>query len=164
MLLITLFSALNQNYAALSAFQHQMISPWYSTIIPPWYSTMIQQQTQQAQMGALQPQVHFPQQQIHNVVSSSILITSTTSPAFTSFNIVSTTSQSLCHTSSVTSQPITVHTTMTTVQQQKLHCNSSTNITSSSSQVCKLTCIMVSPKFILVGNNNDTQRSIRSIF
>ena len=121
---------------------------------------MIQQQTQQALMRALQPQVQFPQQQTDNVVSSSNLITSTTSPAFTSFNTVSTTSQSLCPTSSVTPQPTTVHTTMTTVQQQKLQFNSSTNIISSSSQVCKLTCIMVSPKFILVGNNNDTQRSI----
>ena len=148
-----IFSALNQNYAALSAIiQHQMISPLYSTLI--------QQQTQQALMRALQPQVQFPQQQIDNVVSSSNLITSTTSPAFTSFNIVSTTSQSLCPTSSVTPQPTTVHTPMTTVQQQKLQSNGSANITLSSSQVCKLTCIMISPKCILVGNNNDTQRSI----
>ena len=152
MLLITLFSALNQNYAALSAFQHQMISPWYST--------MIQQQTQQALMRALQPHVQFLQQQIDNIVSNSNLITSTTSPAFTPFNMVSTTSQSLCTTSSVTPQPTTVHTPMTTVQQQKLQSNSSTNITSSSPQVCKLTCIIISPKFILVGNNNDTQKSI----
>ena len=148
-----IFSALNQNYAALSALiQHQMISPWYST--------MIQQQTQQTLMRALQPQVQFPQQ-IDNVVSRSSVITSTTSPALSSLNIISTTSQSLCPTSSVTPQPTTVHTTMTTVQQQKLQSNSSTNITSSSSQVCKLTCIMVSPKIILVGNNNDMQRSIR---
>ena len=132
--------------------QHQMNSPWYST--------MIQQQTQQALMRALQPQVQFPQQQVDNVVSRSSVITSTTSPAFTSFNIVSTTSQSLCTTPSVTPQPTTVQNTMTTVQQQKLQSSSSTNITSSSSQVCKLTCIIISPKFILVGNNNDTQRSI----
>ena len=134
--MITIFLALNQNYTASSAFQHQMISPLYST--------MIQQQTQQAQMGTLQPQVQFPQQQMDNVVSSSNLITSTTSPAFTSLNIVSTTSQSLCPTYLVTPQPTTVHTRMTTVQQQKLQSNSSTNITSSSSQVCKLTCIMIS--------------------
>ena len=128
-------------------------------MMSPWYSTMIQQQTQQALMRALQPQVQFPQQQTDNVVSNSSVITSTTCSVFTSINIVSTTSQSLLPISSVTPQPTTVHTTMTTVQQEKLQCNSSTNITSSS-QVCKLTYIMISPKIILVGNNNDMQRSI----
>ena len=85
-------SAANQSYATLLAYQHQMISFLYSTMMQ-----------QQAQMGALQPQVQFPQQQIGNVVSSSNLITtSTTPPTLSSVNIVSTTSQSLAPICSLT--------------------------------------------------------------
>ena len=126
-------SATNQTNATLLAYQHQMVSPLYST--------MIQQQTQQAQMGALQPQVQFPQQQIHNVVCRSSLITSATSPAFSSVNIVSTTSQSLVPICSLTTQSTTLPTPVTTCvvqydnhnEQQKLHCNSTIPTISSSS-------------------------------
>ena len=126
-------SAANQTNATLLAYQHQMISLLYST--------MIQQQTQQAQMGALQLQIQFPQHQIDNVVSRSSLITSTTSPAFSSVNIVSTTSQSLVPICSLTTQSTILPTPMTTCaaqydnhnEQQKLLCSSTTNMISSSS-------------------------------
>ena len=126
-------SASKQTNATLLAYQHQMVSPLYST--------MIQQQTQQAQMGALQPQVQFPQQQIHNVVCRSSLITSTTSPAFSSVNIVSTTSQSLVPICSLTPQSTTIPTPVTACvvqydnhnEQQKLHWTSTMNTISSSS-------------------------------
>ena len=126
-------SASKQTNATLLAYQHQMVSPLYST--------MIQQPTQQAQMGALQPQVQFPQQQVDNVVCRSSVITSTTSPAFSSVNIVSTTSQSLVPICSLTTQSTTLPTPVTTCafqydnhnEQQELHWNSTMNTISSSS-------------------------------
>ena len=137
-------SASKQTNATLLPYQHQMVSPLYST--------MIQQQTQQAQMGALQHQVQFPQQQVDNVVCRSSLITSTTSPTFTSVNIVSTTSQSLVPICSRTPQSTTLPTPMTTCavqndnhnEQQKLHCNSTMNTISSSSSSSEVATYMSS--------------------
>ena len=128
-------SASKQTNATLLAYQHQMVSPLHST--------MIQQQTQQAQMGALQPQVQLPQQQVDNVVCRSSVITSTTSPAISSVNIVSTTSQSLVPICSLTLQSTTLPTPVTTCvvqydnhnEQQKLLCSSTTNTISSSSSL-----------------------------
>ena len=93
---------------------------------------------QQAQMGALQPQLQFPQQQIDDVVSRSGLIISSTSSGFSSVNIVSAASQSSPPTYVHAPQPTTVHIPVTTVQynsQQKLLCDISTDETSPSSQV-----------------------------
>ena len=125
-----IISASNQTNEMVLANQHQMISLLYST--------MIQQQTQ---MRALQLQMQFPQQQIDNVVCRSSLITSTTSPAFSSVNIVSTTWQSLVPICSLTPQSTTLPTPVTTCvvqydnhnEQQKLLYSSTTNTISSSS-------------------------------
>ena len=126
-------SASKQTNATLLAYQHQMVSPLYSTVI--------QQPTQQAQMGALQSQVQFLQQQIDNVMCRSSLITSTTSPTFSSVNIVSTTSQSLVPICSLTPQSTTLPTPVTTCvvqydnhnEQQKLLRNSTIDTISLSS-------------------------------
>ena len=93
--------------------------------------------TLEAPMGTLQHQVVLSQQQI-DVTSRNSLTFTSAGPVFSSVNIAPSASHNTIPIHSVTQQPTTVHTPVTTVQynsQQKLLCDISTDETLSSSKV-----------------------------
>ena len=89
------------------AYQQHQINPFPNPMMFP--------QPQQAQMELLQPQMCLSQQQIIAVSKNNLTFTSAYS-VFSHVNSTSSTSQSSIPTSSVTLQPTTVHTPVTTIQ------------------------------------------------
>ena len=122
-----MFLAHNQPYAPF----------WQRYQLNPFCHPMMFLPKLEAPMGTLQHQVDLSQQQIY-VTSRSSLTFSSAGPVFSSVNTAPSTSHNRIPIHSVTQQPTTVHTPVTTVRynsQQKLLCDISTDETSTSSQV-----------------------------
>ena len=108
--------------------------------------------TLDVQMRTLQHQVELLRQQI-DVTSRNSLTFTSAGPVFSSVNITPSTSHNTIPIHSVTQQPTTVHTPVTTVQynsQQKLLCDISTDETSTSSKVHSYVCLIMLGLHVLV--------------